>query len=186
MAVLVVLKSNSSFSEVGFYTVAISMAGLLFTIPQIILPVYFPILTKVYGSKKSIVIMYTNIIKLLGATIIPIGLTFGIFSSFFIRMFFGSTYLNTLTYLPILFIAYGFYAIIIWPSRQILDLVGHTKTNLYLTIIRSCVVIALSLILIPSFKSHGLAIAVASGWGIEGFLCVYYIKQKRLLYNHEL
>jgi O-antigen/teichoic acid export membrane protein len=181
---LIILKNTHGQIAVGYYAAAIAIASLLHLLPQIILPIFFPVINHCYGDNQSIIPTYRKTIIFLVSFLIPATLAVYIFSNFIINRLFGVGFLPAVNILKILAPAYSIYAVVVWPNRQILDMAGKTKSNLLLTIIRVILIILFTYLLIPKFGGRGLALALLIGWGTEGILCLYIIlKNTNLLSN---
>ena len=176
-----ILRIAGGGEEVGYYAAAVSVAGLIHVIPQMILPIFLPVISQRYGEQKSIRAVYKTVMTWLGFTV---GLlTLGIIglNPIIMRVLFDSSYSRMTTVLPVLAAAYGFYAIFVWPHRQLLDMAGYTKHNLALTILRSAVSIASLLLVFQRASGTGVAAAILLGWIAEGIGCMYLIMKKRLI-----
>jgi len=181
MFYLTVLKLYSGETGMGLYGLAVTIASLINIFPQIVLPVFFPVVSRLYGKGMAIGSVYKKIVLLLIITSLLSTILLILGSRFGATFFFGSLYLPVLPMLPYLLAAYAIYIIFVWYNRQLLDMAGLTKINLFLTIIRVFVMSGILLVFIPNITGIQLALASGVGWIVEGIGCLYVIYKKQLL-----
>jgi O-antigen/teichoic acid export membrane protein len=175
---IVLLKHFGGEKEVGLYAAAVSLASILHVIPQIILPMFLPIISNLYGKGQSIISVYTKILTILSFfTLAVLGLLI-IGKIYIIQLLFGFSYQSSAEILLPLSIAYGWYAIVVWPNRQLLDMAGFTKYNFSLTLIRIFITSAILLLFIPILRGPHLALSLLAGWIGEGIVCLYILHMK--------
>ncbi len=176
-----VLKYYGGTDEVGLYGLAVTLASLVNIFPQIILPVFFPVISKLYSKHISIREVYKKIVllliitSLLSAGLVLLGSRWGT------GLFFGSSYLPALPMVPYLIAAYTVYILFVWYNRQLLDMAGMTKVNLLATLLRVGITIVSIFLFLPHITGMQLAIACGIGWISEGAMCLTVIYKKRLL-----
>lgn len=179
--IVIMLNVSKGVIEVGYYAAAVSIASLLFLIPQIILPIHFPLITLRFSKNQSIRKQFVLVVFFLAIILIPSYIIMIAAGPLITRWLFGSGYLTSSTILQWIAPAYTIYALFVWPTRQLLDMAGFTKTNLALTAMRSCIIVSVVIMAIPSLGSMALSYALLSGWGIEAIVCLLLVKQKALV-----
>ncbi len=178
---MIYFTAISGPQNVGLYAAALSLASLIHLIPQVIMPIFFPAITTAYGRGESIWHLYRRIVILLVATLIPLTALLNILGTILINSLFGSDYTDSVHIFTLLSIAYTLYAMFVWPNRQILDMMGKTKTNMVISLIRSCIIIACCAVLVPQWAGRGYGGALLAGWFAEGgtTITVLYILKRR-------
>jgi len=166
---------------VGYYGAAVSIAALIHVIPQMILSVFLPTASRVFAQKTSMMPVYKTLMIWLGIAVVPPAIFLSVFSSQIIGLVFGASYTASASLLPLLVAAYGVYALLVWPNRQLLDMAGFTRENLLLTACRICTSAVLLFVVYSEFTGAGLARALLWGWGAEALGSLWLVKNKRLL-----
>gem|GEM_PF-3275551 len=181
-ALMYMVRAWGSSSDLGYYAAAVSLASLLHLAPNMILSVFLPLVSSLHAEGKSILSTYKTILLWLFPVVaIPAVILFAI-SPLLIGGLFGPLYQNAVDTMRYLIVAYGLYAVVVWPLRQLLDMAGYTKLNLVLTTVRSCVSIVALLHPSVGFTSAGLSIAVLFGWAGEAVGSVLFVLWKRVLW----
>ncbi len=172
-----ILHYASGIEEVGLYTAAVAIAGMIHIIPQILLHMFLPVISRVYASGKSIQPYYRKITIILFLSISVCCLMFLLFSSQIMIVIFGESYERSARIANVLIVAYGVYAIITWAGRLVLDMMGRTGINLMLTLIRVVVAVCCSILFVPSLGGIGIAYSYLIGVTIEALVCLFMVKK---------
>ncbi|MFZ2024770.1 MAG: oligosaccharide flippase family protein [Microgenomates group bacterium] len=176
-----ILKYYGGDNEVGLYGLAVTIASLVNIFPQIILPVFFPVISTLFSQGVSIREVYKKTVLLLIITSLVSAVVLLLGSRLGTSLFFGSSYFAALPMVPYFIAAYMIYILFVWYNRQLLDMAGLTKINLLLTGIRIIITTLVLFLSVPAISGMHMAIAFGIGWLIEGLLCLSLIRQKRLL-----
>lgn len=181
IGLLFVIRAENSGDTVGFYAAAVSIAALIHVVPSMVLSVFLPAASRMHAQKKSVWSIYKILMLWLSITVlVPSGILL-IFGSSVISMIFGAPYAPAGHILLTLVAAHALYALVAWPNRQLLDMAGYTKENLFLTMLRALINIGTLLFIVKNMDGAGLATAVLWGWIGESVGSVLFVKQKRLL-----
>lgn len=181
IGLLYVIRAEGSGDAVGFYAAAVSLAALTHIVPQMVLSVFLPAASRVHAQKKSVWSIYKTLMLWLGVSVlVPSGILFA-YGAPIISMIFGTLYSPANHILFILVAAHAVYALVAWPNRQLLDMAGHTKENLFLTVLRASINIGVLFFIAKDMDGVGLATAVLWGWVGESIGSAVLVKQKRLL-----
>jgi O-antigen/teichoic acid export membrane protein len=175
------LNQTAGSGEVGIYAAGVSVASLINILPQLVLPVFLPVITRLHGRGDAIFHVYRLVETILTAAVLTAAVILAAVRSPVISAVFGPAYARSATILIPLLSAYAWYAVIVWPNRQILDMAGYTKQNLALTLLRYAVC-GMAILTIPG-KPSGTTIAVGllCGWLAEGVGCIWWIRRKGII-----
>lgn len=164
---------------VGLYSAALTVGMLLFIVPQIVVPVFAPAFARALTHKGEGALLYQTVLRWIIIISSPIFLVLFAFYTPVVRLLFGSEYVASTAVGRILLVASYIYVILPWIPRQILDMAGHTKQTLALTLVRAGVLVTAWILLVPPLAGVGLALGVAASWAAEGVGAV--ILTRRLL-----
>jgi len=174
-------------TEVGFYNAAIPIISLLWIVPNLFIPLFFPLITKDFAKKKFEVIR--ELTKQIGKWILilnlPIFLILILFPGAVINLLFGPSYIfaeNALRFLSIgaLFFSMGLI------SSQILSMMGKTKLILIDTIFVAILNVVLNFFLIPmpkilfldnSLGLIGAAVATTISYTLFSLILIFQARQ---------
>jgi O-antigen/teichoic acid export membrane protein len=177
IAMMVLLSRESGPGGVGYYGVGMALSSLVFFVPQLVLPVFLPAVTIRYARNLNVRSDVANGRIFIS---IPAGLTAAALI-LLIRpvtdRLFGPHYQEATLPASILIAAHALYVIMVWIPRQTLDMAGKTRSNLTLTVIRSAASLTLAWLLVPKSGPTGAALAVATGWIIEGIVAGVWSKR---------
>lgn len=180
-ALVYALRAGGGGDNVGLYAAATSIAALIHLLPQMIFSVFLPFASGRHATGKPLYASYRTLMFWLYIVVVPPTLVLTLMSPSIISILFGQSFANASSTLSILAIAYGVYALIVWPNRQILDAAGFTKHNLLLTVLRISSMFIVLLFFFPPTSSAALAKTVAIGWLAEGLGAVYIAKKKQCI-----
>ena len=181
VVLLYIVRLHSGAETIGLYGAATSIAALIHVIPQMIFSIFLPTASRLYAQKKSVLPIYKTLLVWLCVVVLPPVALLSWLSSSLTSVVFGSSYVTSAPILTVLAMAYGIYALLVWPNRQILDMAGCTKENFSLTLVRVCVT-GISLYgIFPAFDGVSLAMAIFTGWLAEAVGSIILVKAKHLL-----
>ncbi len=178
---LYIVRIRGGGETVGFYAAAVSIASFIHMIPQMVLSIFLPVASTMFAQKKPVFPIYKTLIAWLGVVSLIPSFFIALLSPNIISMIFGSSYKPAAIILTMLAMAYGIYAMIAWPNRQLLDMAGHTKDNLVLTVLRIVISMGAILFLQEEINGTSLAGAVLYGWIGESIGSLILVKRKRLI-----
>lgn len=158
------LTSFSNVSAVGFYNVAVPIAMLLSFSPEILIQLFFPLITKAYSRKKSDLIseISKQVSKWIFIFNLPLFVIMFFFPGVLINLFFGEQYLIAQNALRFLAIGFLMNSITIVASN-LLSMAGKSRIILFNTLFISIINIILNFTAISLFPSRPLeAVAIAT------------------------
>jgi len=175
------VRSHSGAETIGYYGAALSLASLIHIVPQMVFSIFLPIASASFAKKHVIGPIYKTLLLWLSIVVLTPTVILYMTSPKLISIVFGQSYALAAPILSILAIAYGLYAIFVWPNRQVLDMAGFTQENCLLTIFRVIVTITSLYLLFPEFDGISLAKATLIGWIGEAIGSLLLVKQKQLI-----
>ena len=181
IGLLYIIRAKGDADTVGYYAAAVSIAALIHVVPQMVLSVFLPAASRVYAQKKSVLPIYKVLMLWLGVVVLLPSAILIVFGSTITLHLFGPSYSPANQILSVLVTAYAIYALISWPNRQLLDMAGYTKENLWLTTVRILINITALFFVAKNMDGFGLATAMLCGWIGESIGSMLLVKQKRLL-----
>ncbi len=149
-------------TDVGIYNVAVPIA-LILTLPRdLFIQLFLPIISKQYSkkNKKNVEQLSKQISKWIFILILPLFISFIFFPEIIIKLLFGSEFLmakNSLRYLSI----GALFLTIPQISKELISMMGKSKTILSDIIIALIINIILNCLLIPRYGIEGAAISTA-------------------------
>ena len=165
-------------SDVGFYTISITFAKLLWVIPSSIQKVTFPMISEYYGKKMDDEINKTvlNIMKYTTCIVILLGVIIIVFSKTVITLIYGESFIRSIYPLHILIMGTMVYGTI-KSVNTIFASIG--KVNLFARVptISAIFNIILNFLLIPYYGIYGAAIATTVSLMAYFAIMIYYMKK---------
>jgi len=148
-------------ADLGLYKAALIITGFIVTPFAILLALYTPVISDLYGSKKinEINRIYPLLTKWLCFFTFPIFLFIMLFSAQIINIMYGNEYIGAVNTLRILSIA-TIISNISGPNGSTLISIGKPKLILYSITAATITNIALNVVLIPQYGIEGAAIAI--------------------------
>lgn len=172
-AMLTFLSRSMGLEAVSAYGIGVSVATLLFFIPQASLPVLLPLLSNRYARGTLTQRDISQVYRFIWLPTLALAITLLVMSPGLIPYVFQAQPDFNLMPTMILLVAYAWYACIVWISRQVIDMTGRTKINLLITCIRVVFVVNIGIYGILKAGPTGLAIAVLLGWIAEGMVSFF-------------
>lgn len=147
-------------ADVGFYNAAIPLASLLMIAPDLIIQLFFPLVTKEYSKKnyKLIEELSKQVTKWIFIVNLPFVVIMLLFPGAIINLFFGKTYLVAEQALRLLAIGTLFGSLAIVPSHLI-SMVGKSKLMLTNISFMLGLNLILNIILVPKYGINGAALS---------------------------
>lgn len=174
--------------SVGLYNAALPIANLLTLLPLTFTPLFLPLITKNFASKKMFLVdsLTKNVGKWAFFINFPLLLLMFLFPGFFINLLFGKDYISAAS--SLIFLSFGFFLFSLsQPSIQLLRMVKKTKLYLINVIISAPINIILNLLFIPKYGISGAALATSISYLIFSLLFIiesyYYLKLVPLSLN---
>lgn len=145
-------------ADVGFYNAAIPLAALLMVAPDLIIQLFFPLVTKEYSKKnhKLIEELSKQVTKWIFIVNLPFVLIMLLFPGAIINLFFGETYLVAEQALRLLAFGSLFGSLSIVPSHLI-SMIGRSKLMLVNISFMLGLNFILNIILVPKYGINGAA-----------------------------
>jgi len=178
---LYIIRVRSGAETIGFYGAAVSLATLIHIIPQMIFNIFLPTASALYAQNKPVLPIYKTLLLWLCIVVLLPSIILIWLSPYITSLIFGHIYIAAAPILSVLVIAYGLYAILVWPNRQLLDMAGYTKENLSLTVIRVCITLFSLYGVFPELNGLSLANAMLMGWIGEAVGSLLLVKTKHLI-----
>ena len=146
--------------DVGLYNVAVPLAALIMIVPDLIIQLFFPLVTKEYSRKNYGLIqeLSKQATKWVFMVNVPLTLIIILFPGAIINFFFGSAYLGAEQSLQLLALGSLFGSLSIIPSHLI-SMIGKSKVMLTNILIMLALNIILNIILVPIYGMVGAAFA---------------------------
>ncbi len=146
--------------EVGLYNVAVPLAALVMIVPDLIIQLFFPLVTKEYSKNNYSLIkeLSKQATKWVFMINVPLTLIIVLFPGAIINFFFGSTYLGAEHSLQLLAIGSLFGSLSIIPANLI-SMMGKSKIMLLNIVSMMVFNITLNILLVPSYGMVGAAFA---------------------------
>lgn len=167
--------------SVGFYNAATPIVALLSLAPDLFMQLFFPLITKEYSKKNSVIIkeLSKQISKWIFIINLPLFLIIFIFPGAIINILFGQKYLVAEKALRILVVG-GFLTTFTPLSTNLLSMTGRSKLILSNFAIMTAINVILNIIFIPKYGITGAAFATAVSWVV---LSVIYLLETRYFIN---
>ncbi len=164
-------------ADVGLYKVAVTVAGFVAFPIGILLVLYMPVVSNLYGAdkKEEIKRMYTVLTKWLCFLTFPLFLFLFLFSTQAISIIYGKGYAFSSNALKILLVG-AIFTNFSGPNGATLISIGKTKKVMYSIFISSIVNVVLNIFLIPTYGIEGAAVSVTIS------IIVFNILKSRILY----
>ena len=173
-------------SELGLYSVAVSLAEYWYFIPAIIYSSYLPIITEVYTSVdefKKRLQQFTDIMTLVGYVAV-VGVM--IFGHWGVTFLYGAEFEGT-AYILMIYIWSGVFTCISYSGQAFYIIHKDTKTVMWINLIGATLNFTLNIILIKTNGSIGAAVATLLQYMIVCFgQMVVFRKKYGELYKIQL
>ena len=162
--------------EIGYYNAATPIARYLIFFYTIIVFVFQPIASRLYGENKldELKTNYHVLTKWLLTIAFPFILVLLLFPETVISILYGSKYVIASTALQLMTIGITVF-LVLSLSREVLTILGKTRIIFYFTIFGSVVNVILNLFLIPIYGITGAAIATMITFIFINGLIGYYL-----------
>ncbi|MGX1262646.1 O-antigen/teichoic acid export membrane protein [Rossellomorea marisflavi] len=164
---IVLLKFFTSYTEIGIYSLGVSLAGMLWVIPDAFKDVLF---NKTAKNDSIRDIIFSIKINVYICIIVIIG--FLIFGNVFIEILYGHEYTDAYTVTYILFI--GTIPMIFFKMINTLYVaIGKQKYSFYILLSSVVLNVVLNIILIPEYSIMGAAFASVFSYLLCGMLLLF-------------
>ncbi len=160
--------------EVGFYNAAIPIALLLTISIDLFNSMFFPLITKEYAKRNIHVVkqLSQQTGKWVYMLSLPLFILLIIFPGVFIKLFFGEEYIVAINALRFLSIG-AMFTTVFEVSKRLILMKGESKLIFKTTLFALALNIILNLILIPTYRITGAAIATMASLIFLGLLFAY-------------
>ncbi|MFH1246879.1 MAG: flippase, partial [Candidatus Micrarchaeota archaeon] len=107
----IILGATRNVFDVGIYNAAAPTAMILVAVPQVVLSIFTPLVTRLYSQGKNVELLevYRRSTKWVLIAALPIALLFAVFSRAVINQLFGAEYASAAASLSILAVGYLIY-----------------------------------------------------------------------------
>jgi len=165
--------------EVGYYNAATPIARYLIFFYTIIVFVFQPIASRLYGQNKidELKTNYQVLTKWLLTIAFPFILVLLLFPETVISILYGSKYVIASTALQLITIGIMVF-LILSLSREVLTIYGKTRIIFYLTFVGSGLNVILNLFFIPLYGITGAALATMITFIFINAMIGYYLYQQ--------
>jgi len=165
-------------SDVGFYNVAFTIAGLIGIAPELFMYLFLPLIVKEYSYKNLKVI--TEITKQVSKWIfilnLPLFIIIFLFPGTIINLLFGSQFIMAKNTLKILALGSLIAASFIPVCNNLLSMKGKSKLLLFNLIVISSINLVLNIFLVPRYGLEGAAISTVFSWFLLTGILVIQVK----------
>ncbi|MFH1802087.1 MAG: flippase [archaeon] len=151
------LGYHKSSMEVGLYNAAVPIAMLLGMVPEMIMQLFFPMISRYYGQNNPELIeqLSKQVVKWVFVVLLPIFILIFCFPGAALNLLFGSQYLVAENALKILLIG-SFISSLFIVSNSLISMIGKSKIILYNILGASICNFVLNFILVPRENILGL------------------------------
>jgi len=174
----VIITLFRSISEVGLYQVALPTSQILWVVSASVAGVFFPLVSKLYASKKydelsdTLSFVVTGILFL----VVPLSIIVFSFPEIALATIFGHSFIIASDALRILTIGAIFYSMY-FVMQTTLYGIGKSKLNMKILIIMALVTLILDLIFVPIIGIIGAAAVNSTSYLIGLLLSVHFLKK---------
>ncbi|HLC65823.1 MAG TPA: oligosaccharide flippase family protein [Candidatus Nanoarchaeia archaeon] len=158
---------------VGLYTLAYSLATLVFSFGSVISNVLFPYISEGFHRKKDYMVLFNSSIKYCLMIIIPATAGILALKENIITLISGKEYLTSATIVPLLLL-YPFLALISQIYLQTMLLRGKTILLGTIFALGAAINISLNIILIPLYSMKGAAISTIASYLFVALAILYF------------
>jgi len=162
-------------TQVGYYTVAVTLSTFFWIIPQSVQQITYPAITHYWVEKDTAAIqtVVSKSIKYSTVVLLPIGLGVTFFSRYIVLIL-GSAFVNAIVPALILLLGTIINGALQRPIGSILYSLGFPQLNLKIFTVAAATNVVLNILLIPRIGINGASIAtVVSYTGITGLTLFY-------------
>ncbi|MBU1632425.1 MAG: polysaccharide biosynthesis C-terminal domain-containing protein [Nanoarchaeota archaeon] len=177
-----ILNFYSNPSNVGLYTLAFSLAAIVFSLSTIVSQVLYPHISESWGKKKNYVILFNAQLKYSLLILIPSLIGVFVMREQFITLIAGVNYLKSANVLVIL-LFFPFFASFISIFYQA-NLLNNKTFKIFLVYLSGAVInIILNILLIPKFFMYGAAFATITSYFVMFLLVLWLSKDMMIRWN---
>ncbi len=166
----------STAEAVGIYNAAMPTARLLRTFLGSFGAIFMPVVAELY-SRNAITDLkrtYSIVTKWVFSLVLPAFLLMGLFSTWILKILFGSEFVAGATALSIL--AFGYLIIcVVGPTGQILQAYGRTEIIMGGSLFSAGLNFGLNYLLIPIYGVLGAAVATGSSLALMNLLYLFFV-----------
>lgn len=147
--------------DVGYYSIAISLSGFLFIIPQAIQKITYPTTSEYWAkdSRHALNRMIDKSMKYSACILLPVGLAVGFFAEGIVTLIFGEDFIYAVAPLCVLLVSRVIRGSTSQPIGGSLGATGRPELNVMLNVIAMVTNIGLNILLIPRLGILGAAVA---------------------------
>ncbi|MEM3422653.1 MAG: flippase [Candidatus Bilamarchaeaceae archaeon] len=173
-----VLIKENALEKVGIYSVVTTFAGLVLLPFSAIITIFLPMVSELFGKEKLDEIRKITTVAIKWSIII--GMPFLIlllsFSSFFLRVFYGESYVSGDNVLIVYLLSFAIFSLSLLPMKVI---AAMRRLDIELKIAVGCAIlnIILNFLFIPLWEMDGAAIATFFSFLLMTILAFYYSKR---------
>jgi O-antigen/teichoic acid export membrane protein len=179
---------TKDISQVGCYTLAVSIAQLIWLIPRSISSIILPKIAAKNDeqSSLSLILLTTYVAKLVSVISLLIAITMAILLPKLIPIAYGQEFKNSTPSLLLLLPGTAFFSFTNVMSAYIAG-IGKPIVNFYIALLGLIVTIVFDVLLIPYYKIEGAALASTLSYTISTIAVIYWIsKQSNLKFSQIL
>jgi len=164
-------------ADIGYYTVAVSLAGFFLLIPQAIQRITYPATSEYWSNNNHAALqnMIDKSMKYSACILLPLGLGVGFFAKDIVILLFGKDFVYAILPLYVLLIARVIRGGTVLPIGGGFAAVGKPDLILKIETISAATNLILNILFIPVFGILGAAIATTISLLLGCFISLYYI-----------
>lgn len=162
----IMLEKMTSIAELGLYSAAYRVIGMLEAFPLMVMATVYPLMSR-YAENDFMRLkrIYYKSLAFFSVLAIPMGLGVTYFSLLITRILFGEAFVNAASSLSVLIWSSVFLYLAITGGNLLIS-IGREKYSLWIHVISAISNVVLNFILIPMFGAVGAALATVISFGI--------------------
>lgn len=170
---------TKDISQVGLYTLAVSIAQLIWLIPRSISSIILPKIAAKNDeqSSLSLILLTTYVAKLVSIISLFIAITMALLLPKLIPIAYGQEFTNSTPSLLLLLPGIAFFSFTNVMSAYIAG-IGKPIVNFYIALLGLIVTIIFDILLIPHYKIEGAALASTLSYTISTTAVIYWVSKQ--------
>ncbi|MEM4626506.1 MAG: flippase [Candidatus Bilamarchaeaceae archaeon] len=173
-----ILIKENALEKIGIYSVVTTFAGLVLLPFSAIITIFLPMVSELFGKEKLDEIRKITTVAIKWSIII--GMPFLIlllsFSSFFLRVFYGESYVSGDNVLIVYLLSFAIFSLSLLPMKVIAAM-RRLDIELKIAVVCAILNVILNFLFIPLWEMNGAAIATFFSFLLMTILAFYFSKK---------
>jgi stage V sporulation protein B len=164
-------------TELGYYGVVLTLAGVFDIIPQAIQRISYPATTEYWrnNDRQSLLTMSDKLMKYSALILLPAALAVGFFSKDIVSAIFGADFIGATLPLQIILITKVLNGAILMPVGGSLSGIGRPDMALKIGVVSAVVDVGLNILLVPKFGIIGAAWATTLSQLVRIIIYMFFL-----------